>query len=60
MKTFKVDVLTMRDYIIHNATIEAKDEDTARVQVYNYILASKERLMFNPKLFVKIDIKEVK
>ena len=58
MKTFKVDVLTTRVYIIHNATIEAEDEDIARIQVYKFLIINKERLLFNPKLYIKIDIKE--
>lgn len=60
MKEYVVRAYTQRKMILNEGHIKALNEDEARIYVYSYIIKHKERLGFNDKLYLKIELTEWK
>ena len=58
-KMYNFKAHTHRHYILV-AKVSAVNEIEARKIVYGYILDHREELNYNPNLFLKIELKEVK
>lgn len=59
MKMFRFKAMTQRKYIL-KATASAESIDEARKLIYNHIIDNQQRYGYNPKLYIKIEIEEIK